>query len=304
VYPRWIWRAFALPGVVWLAIFFVVPFYAVIAVAFGSYDEFFQPVPYWNPSQWNIAWFSEIFNNLAPSEIYGRVFLRTIGMVGLAVALSLLVGYPVAYYVARKAGRMRGPLLLLIVLPFWISYMMRMFAWIGLLTDDGYLTRILAFFHIDGLFQALGLLDPGAGWLDGQWVSVVIALVYGYVPFLILPIYAAIDRIDERHIEAARDLGGSPWSAFLRVTLPLSRAGVLGGIVLIALPMFGDYYTNDLVSQAPTTNMIGNVIDQSVRTGTEKPLGSALTIVLAVLLAILMIYYLRETHKATREALR
>jgi spermidine/putrescine transport system permease protein len=124
------------------------------------------------------------------------------------------------------------------------------------------------------------------------------------VPFLILPIYASIDRIDERHIEAARDLGASPRSAFIRVTWPLSRPGVLGGLVLIALPMFGDYYTNDLVSSSPSTNMIGNVIDQSVHIGTEKPLGSALTVVLSALLAILMIYYLRETHRASREALR
>jgi ABC-type spermidine/putrescine transport system permease subunit I len=304
MYPKWIWRTFALPGVVWLAIFFVVPFYAVVAVSFGTFDEFFQAVPYWNPLTWNIGWYQEILQNIGPGEIYGRVLLRTLGMVGLAVALSLALGYPVAYYVARKAGRMRGPLLLAIVLPFWISYLMRMFAWIGLLADDGYVTRILAFFGIDNLFRSVGLLEPGAGWLDGQWISVVIALVYGYVPFLILPIFAAIDRIDQRLIEAARDLGASPRGAFVRVTWPLSRAGVLGGIVLIALPMFGDYYTNDLVSQSPATNMIGNQIDQAVRIGTQKPLGAALTMVLSLLLAILMIYYLRETHRSTREALR
>ncbi len=153
---------------------------------------------------------------------------------------------------ARRAGRSEGLLLLLIVLPFWISYLMRMFAWINLLADDGYATRMLAFFQIDTLFRTLGLLDQGAGWLDGQSISVIMALVYGYVPFLILPVYAAVDRIDQRVIEAARDLGvRARSSAFVRVTLPLSMPGILGGLVLIALPMFGDYYTPDLISSSP-----------------------------------------------------
>ena len=134
---------------------------------------------------------------------------------------------------------------MLIVLPFWISYLMRMFAWINLLAEDGYASRLLAFFQIDTLFRTLGLLDEGAGWLDGQAITVVLALVYGYVPFLILPVYASVDRIDQRVIEAARDLGSSPFKAFVRVTLPLSMPGILGGLVLIALPMFGDYYTPD-----------------------------------------------------------
>ncbi len=188
---------------------------------------------------------------------------------------------------ARRAKH-KGLLLLLIVLPFWISYLMRMFAWINLLADDGYAARMLAFFQIDTLFRTLGLLDEGAGWLDGQAITVVLALVYGYVPFLILPVYASVDRIDQRVIEAARDLGASPFKAFVRVTLPLSMPGILGGLVLIALPMFGDYYTPDLISSSPSTNMIGNQIDLAIHRGSEKPLGAALTVVLSLLLVILM----------------
>jgi spermidine/putrescine transport system permease protein len=128
------------------------------------------------------------------------------------------------------------------------------------------------------------------------------ALVYGYIPFLILPLYAALDRIDQRHIEAARDLGGSPFSAFRRVTLPLSMPGILAGLVLIALPMFGDYYTNDLVSASPRTSMIGNQIDQFTRQGSQKTVGAVLTVILAALLLVLMLYYLRATRRASREA--
>ena len=124
----------------------------------------------------------------------------------------------------------------------------------------------------------------------------IIALVYGYIPFLILPLFAALDRIDQRQIEAARDLGASPLGAFLRVTLPLSMPGILAGSVLIALPMFGDYYTPDLVSASPKTSMIGNQIDQFTRQGSEKVVGAVLTMLLALVLLVLMLYYLRTTR--------
>ena len=298
MYPRWIWRAFALPGVAWLVAFFLVAFYSIVATSFGFVDDVGDPIPLFNPLQWNIGWFRAVFDELGPGGIYWTVFLRTFAYVLIAGALALLIGYPVAYYVARRAGRNRGLLLLLIVLPFWISYLMRMFAWINLLADDGYATRLLAFFQIDTLFRSLGLLDQGAGWLDGQPTTVVLGLVYGYVPFLILPVFAAVDRIDQRVIEAARDLGASPFRAFVRVTLPLSMPGILGGLVLIALPMFGDYYTPDLLSSSPSTNMIGNQIDLAIHRGSEKPLGAALTVVLSLMLVVLMSYYLRQTHRA------
>ncbi len=298
MYPRWIWRAFSLPGVVWLVAFFVVAFYSIVATSFGFVDDVGDPIPLWNPLDWNVGWFSAVFDELTPGGIYWTVFLRTFAYVLIAGTLSLLIGYPVAYYVSRRAGRNRGLLLLLIVLPFWISYLMRMFAWINLLAEDGYASRLLAFFQIDTLFRSLGLLDQGAGWLDGQAITVVLALVYGYVPFLILPVYASVDRIDQRVIEAARDLGASPFRAFVRVTLPLSMPGILGGLVLIALPMFGDYYTPDLMSSSPSTNMIGNQIDLAIHRGSEKPLGAALTVVLSLMLVVLMAYYLRQTHRA------
>jgi spermidine/putrescine transport system permease protein len=299
VYPRWIWRAFAAPGIIWLLTFFVVAFYAIVAVAFGTFDEHQSPVPYWNPLDWNVGWFHLIGINLST---FWTPLLHTLAYVALASIISLLIGYPVAYYVARRAGRWRGFFLLMIVLPLWISYLMRMLAWVNLLATDGWVTRLLRWFRVDSLFRSLHLLDQGASWLDGQAVSVILALVYGYVPFLILPIYAAVDRIDQRVIEAARDLGASPRGAFFRVTLPLSASGVMGGLVLIALPMFGDYYTNDLISKSPKTNMIGNQINEQIQNGFQKPIGAALTVILSVLLAGLMAYYLRQTHRAGKEA--
>lgn len=301
---RWTWRVLAFPGVAWLSLFFIVAFYAVLAVAFGNQNTFNEPVPFWNPLDWNVGYALEVVRNLWDGGQYLTIFLRSFAYVAIALAISLVIGYPVAYFAARHAGPWRGVLLLLLVLPFWINYLMRMLAWINLLSPGGWGTKVLHYTSIDQLFIALGLLSSEGGWLEGQASTVVIALVYGYIPFLILPLYAALDRIDQRHIEAARDLGASPFSAFRRVTLPLSMPGLLAGAVLIALPMFGDYYTPDLVSASARTSMIGNQIDQFTRQGSQKTVGAALTVVLALVLLAFMLYYLRATRRAGEEGVR
>jgi len=299
---RWTWRLLALPGVAWLSVFFLVALYAVLAVAFGNQDTLSQPVPFWNPLDWNVGYVWEMLKNIANGGQFLTVSLRTIEFVAIAVGLSLLIGYPVAYYTARHAGRWRGLVLLGLILPLWINYLMRMLAWINLLAPDGIGSRTLHSLGIEKVFLTLGLLAEPGGWLNGQPTTVILALVYGYLPYFILPLFVAIDRIDGRQIEAARDLGASPLSAFLRVTLPLSVPGILAGAVLIALPMFGDYYTADLVSSSTQTNMIGNQIDEFMRQGSEKVTGAALTLLLSVFLLVLMFYYLRTTRRAGTSA--
>ena len=293
MYRRWLWPGFAFPGVLWLILLFAVPFYAVVSVAFGTVDPvLLQPVPVWNPLEWNVGWISEVLHRLAPGGSFYGVAVRTIEYVAIALALSVLIGYPVAYYIARHAGRMKNILLVLIILPLWISYLMRMLAWVNLLAPDGYVNRFLTYTHV---------LSQPRDWLGGQPSTVILALVYGYIPYFILPLFAALDRIDRSHLEAARDLGASPWSTFRTVTLPLSKAGILGGAVLITLPMFGDYYTPNIVSQAPTTSMIGNQIDFYFHYGGQPTIGAAITVVLAVFLTALMAYYMWTIHRAARE---
>ena len=295
---RWTWRLVALPGVVWLSVFFLCAFYVVLAVAFGNQDTLSQPIPHWNPLDWNVGYVLDTLDNFFSGGPFLKVSIRTIEFVAIAVALSLLVGYPVAYFTARHAGRWRGAILLALILPLWINYLMRMLAWINLLAPDGIGSDVLHSVGIEKLFLTMGLLDEPGGWLNGQPSTVILALVYGYIPFFILPLFVAIDRIDKRQIEAARDLGASPLSAFLRVTLPLSVPGILAGAVLISLPMFGDYYTADLVSASTQTNMMGNQIDEFMRQGSEKVTGAALTLLLSVFLLGLMFYYLRTTRRA------
>jgi spermidine/putrescine transport system permease protein len=221
--------------------------------------------------------------------------------VAISLAGCILIGYPVAYYVARHASRTKALLLILLVLPFWISYLMRMLAWINLLSPGGYGLRFLSATGISSVLHRLNIISDPTNYLGGQSFTVILALIYGYIPFFILPLYASLDRIDQAHLEAARDLGASPFRAFWHVTLPLSKTGLLGGAVLITLPMFGDYYTPNIVSGAPSTTMIGNQIDLYFHGGPQPTIGAAITILLAAFLMILMVYYLRTVHRAARE---
>jgi spermidine/putrescine transport system permease protein len=296
-YPAALWQTLSVPGLLWLLLLFVVPFYAVLAIAFGGQDPiFFSPVPEWNPARWqtgNIEFVAgEIFSPDAPLR---AVFLRTFSYVGAAVVLCLLLGYPVAYYISKQRGTMRGILLALVLAPFWVSYLMRMLAWVNLLEVDGYVNKVLT---------SLGVLQHPYPWLEGKAGTVVLGLLYGYVPFLILPLFAALDRIDRNVVEAGRDLGGSPTSTFVRVTLPMSKHGVIAGLVIITLPMFGDYYTTDLLSGRINNTMIGNQIAFYVtqaNTGGGGGKGAALVLALSLLISALMVHYLITTARASRE---
>jgi spermidine/putrescine transport system permease protein len=288
-----LWAGLALPGVAWLLLFFVVPFYVIVCVAFGTVDPIFQtPKPAWSPLDWDTSAFEFVFDGLFTSgAAFQTVFLRTFAYVAIAVLLSLAIAYPVSYYVARYGGRWKGLLLLGLVAPFFISYLMRMLAWINLLQEDGWVNDVLL---------RVGILDEPRNWLDGRASSVILGLVYGYVPFMILPLYAFLDRIDRSLLEAARDLGASPLQAFRLVTFPLSIPAILTGCVIIALPMFGDYYTPDLLSGSPKTTLIGNEINLYIRGGQQIPVGAALVMVLMLALSILLAYYVIVTARTQR----
>jgi len=294
MYPKWLWRVLALPGIAWLIALFLVPFYAVIGVALGGVDPIFQnPVPAWNPLQWKFSSLLDTLEGFLPGHEYWRIFLRTTEYVAVAVSVCLLIGYPVAYYVSRHARRSKPWLIALLVLPFWISYLMRMLAWTNLFAPAGLVNELLELAHVTR--------NP-PDWLNGNPVSVILALVYGYIPYLILPLLAALDRIDQSLLDAARDLGASPLQTFLRVTLPLSKTGVLGAVVVIGLPMFGDYYTPNVVSGSPQTSMIGNLIDIFFHGGPQPSIGASLTLILTMFLAALTAYYLFTVNRAHRES--
>jgi spermidine/putrescine transport system permease protein len=289
-----LWPALSLPGVAWLCLFFLAPLYVVLAIVFGAVDPLFRtPVPVWNPLDWSGTQFRYVLEHIVGDNgIFGPALLRTLIYVVLASALCVAIAFPVAYYVARLAGRRRGLILGLLIAPFWISYMMRMLAWVNLLADDGLVNKALG----------LGVFDVHITWLSGRSVVVVLGLVYGYVPYMILPLYAGLDRLPQATLEAARDLGANRVSAFLRVVLPMCRSTVVAAVLLTCLPMLGDYYTNDLLSASPQTSMVGNLINETVLTPGETGYAGAFVMLVLVVSLIPMLYYVRSVAAADRVA--
>lgn len=291
-----VWSLFALPGVSWLVAFFVVSVYAVMAVAFGAVDPLLRTAqPKWNPLSWDTKAMSRIVDRILHGDL-GQVFVRTGAYIALALVGCVLIGYPVAYFAARVVKRRRGLLMAALVLPFWISYLMRMLAWTNLLQPDGYVNSVLRFLH---------LMDEPRNWLNGDSYTVVIGLVYGYVPFFILPLFASLERLDGRLIEAGRDLGASAFQTFRRVTLPLSVPGLMAASVITILPMAGDYYTNTyLTSGSPKTTMVGNQIEFFLQRSSQPQSGASLVLLMMAVLFALMLYYLIVTIRQQRAAER
>ena len=290
-FPRWYWPSFTAPGILWLVVLFLLPFYTVLSVAFGTVDPLFRtPLPVYQPWYWSFDTFSETTKKFyAGDAIYQQPMIRTFVYVLAASTICLVIGYAVAYYTARYAGKYRVLILVLLVSPFWISYLMRIYAWQSLLQPDGYINDIWSIFG-----------EP-VSWLAGKPVTVILGLVYGYIPFMILPLFGSLDRIDQSQLEAGRDLGASSFQTFRRVTLPLSKPAILAGLVIVSLPMFGDYYTNDLLG-SQRTSMLGNLIANSVFQAGQGPEAGSLTIVLMVIVVLPMLYYLRETKRASESA--
>jgi spermidine/putrescine transport system permease protein len=287
-----LWAALAAPGAFWLLFFFAVPFYAVACVAFGTVDPIFRDaIPQWNPLNWSFGEFNAVFSSVTSGPLRG-VFIRTIVYVVSAMIISFAIGFPVAYYLARHAGKRRMLLLLLIIAPFWVNYLMRMLAWVNLLSPSGLFSRFVGIFGVQ------------YNWLDGSPITVILGLVYGYIPFLILPLYATLERLDWRLVEAARDLGATSRQAFRVVTVPMAKAGVAAAAILIALPMFGDYYTNDLLSRSPKTEMLGNQIDYYINSSSQPQRGAVLVIMLSTLLLVALSWYLRSTSRVGKERVR
>ena len=290
---RWLWIGLAAPGAVWLIVLFVVPFYVMLSVAAGGVNPFFQTAtPTWNPLHWSSTNLTAVWHELVGTGSFiGAPMLRTILYTAIATILSLAIAYPVAYFVSRYAGRRKTLYLVLLIAPFWVSYMMRMLAWIDLLQQNGFVNSALS---------AVAL--PGhTDWLGGKSVTVVFGLVYGYIPYLILVLYAGLDRIDQSLLEAARDLGLSKWRTFWRVTIPLSKPTIIAGSFITVLPMLGDDYTNQLISAAPGTTMIGNVIEGQLNSPGQTGQGAVLALMLLLVLLIPMLYYAVSTARASAE---
>jgi spermidine/putrescine transport system permease protein len=272
---------FLIPGGLWLLVFFVVPVGLLVAISFGTTDDLGNALYGWYPENYSRAF----------DPLFVPVLLRSVGFALATVALCLVLGYPIAYYIARFGGRHKQVLIALVVLPFFVNYLVRTYAWVALLSDEGV---------VNGLAASTGISEEPLRFLNTPW-AVIGGLVYGYLAFMILPVYAALDRMDPALIEAGKDLYGSRWQTFRHVTWPTTFQGVLAGTVLVFLPAVGDFVSAQLLG-GPGTYMIGNLISQQFLSAENWPFGAALTIVMMLFLLVWMLFYLRSAARAAREA--
>jgi spermidine/putrescine transport system permease protein len=271
-----LWRLLLLPGALWLVLLFVVPFLVVIAVSVGTTDTLGRPV-----FGFDLSNYPQVFDPL-----FIPLLLRSAGFAIATTLLCLLIGYPVAYMIARYGGRYRNLLVVLIIVPWFADYLVRIYAWFVILGDQGVVNGLLHFLGMPGNPPVIFLNTP---------LSVIGGLVYDYLPYMILPIYAALERMDPSVIEAGKDLYGSPFRTFWHVTWPYTLSGVIAGSVLVGLPAVGDFATAQILG-GPNTYMIGNLINDTFSTG-YWPFGAAVTVVLMAILSLVMIFYLRSASR-------
>jgi len=259
------------PSAFWLIVFFLIPLFIVLIYSFaqrGTYGTI-----KWI---WNIQNYVRFFDPL-----YLRIFLRSTYIALATTLICFLVGYPLAYFIAQRSEKWRNTLLLLLMVPFWTNFLVRTYAWILILRNEGIINQVLQ--GLDLTSSPLPLL-----YNDG---AIIVGLVYGWLPDMVLPCYAAIERLDVSLVEAAYDLYANRTQAFLRVILPLTAPGIIAGSILVFIPSLGAYVTPDLLGGAKSV-MIGNLIQQQFLSVRDWPFGSAISFVLmAIMLAGTLLYF-------------
>jgi spermidine/putrescine transport system permease protein len=259
-----------LPSLAYLVVFFAIPLVIVVIYSFATRSRTGRTLL----TDWNLGSYERLFDPLVLT-----ITARSLGFAVITTVISLAIGYPFAYYIATRSARVRGLLLVLVMIPFWSNFLIRTYAWRVILGSDGPFVRIL---------EAFGLPEPRLLFTP---FAVVLGLVYGYLPFMILPLYAAIERLDFSLVEAARDLYASGWEAFRRVTWPLSRPGVIAGSILVFIPSFGAYVTPEILGGGRTT-MLGSYVVRQFLSARDWPFGSALSVaILAVMLVAALLYF-------------
>ena len=291
----WVMRAAILVPYLWLLALFLLPFLIVLKISF-SQTTIAQP-PYTPLLDLSAGWEGlknffaalslENYATLFSDSLYAWSYLKSLQVAAISTAILLLIAYPVAYALARAPRRWQGLLVLLVVLPFWTSFLIRVYAWVNILQHDGLLNKALV---------ALRIVDAPVTWLATD-TAVYIGIVYSYFPFMVLPLFAALEKLDNTLLEAAADLGSPPWRTFFQVTVPLSLPGIAAGSLLCFIPIVGEFVIPDLLGSSSTA-MIGQTLWTEFFGNRDWPVASALAVVLlCILVPPILIYRQREARR-------
>ena len=293
-------RRFTLIAVpyVWLLVLFLVPFVIVFKISLS--DTALAIPPYTPTLDFSSGWAGiraffagldfENFTFLTTDDLYWKAYLSSLQLAAISTVLTLLVGYPIAYAMAQSPDEWRPTLMMLVILPFWTSFLIRVYAWMGILSNEGFLNQFLIWTGV--ISEPLTILNTNT--------AVYIGIVYTYLPFMILPIYAALEKLDSSLLEAAEDLGCSRLTAFWLVTVPLSKQGIIAGCFLVFIPALGEFVIPSLLGGSQTL-MIGKVLFEEFFSNRDWPVASAVAVILLLILIIPIVLFQRNEQKQ-REA--
>ena len=283
---------------VWLLIFFLLPFLIVVKISVSEMEAVsFKDLVTWQDGA--LAFSLKLGNYLSvvQDDLYFSTYLSSLKYAAVTTVLCLAIGYPFAYFMARARATLQPALLMLVMLPFWTSFLLRVYAWKGLLTENGWVYNVITASGLDRALAAANLI-PAPGQLMNTPFSLVLGMTYMYLPFMILPLYANLSKMDLRLLEAAADLGASAWVAFWTVTVPLSRAGIIAGSMLVFIPCVGEYVIPELLG-GPQTQMIGRTLWDEFFSNNDWPMACAVTVVMVLLIIVPLAVFSRYQAEAT-----
>jgi putrescine transport system permease protein len=269
----------------WLLVFFLLPFLILVKYSVAEMEAV-QPKDLIQFKdgllQLTIKLSNYVF--ITQDELYYKTYLSSLKYAGATTFFCLLIGYPFAYFMARARATIQPALLMLVMLPFWTSFLLRVYAWKGLLSNDGWVADMIIGAGLDQVLAALGIIST-PGKLMNTPFSLVLGMTYTYLPFMILPLYGNLSKMDLRLLEAALDLGATPWTAFWAVTVPLSKAGIIAGSMLVFIPCVGEFVIPELLG-GPETLMTGRVMWDEFFSNNDWPLASTLAVVMILLIIV------------------
>ncbi len=282
----------------WLLAFFLLPFLVVARISVSEMEATtVKDIVAWKDG--TIA-FSLRFGNyllLAQDDLYLRTYGSSLLFAAVTTVLCLAIGYPFAYFMARSRRSLQPALLMLVMLPFWTSFLLRVYAWKALLTEQGLAANAIEAVGLDRAMAAVGLI-PGPGQLMNTPFSLILGMTYTYLPFMILPLYSTLAKMDLRLLEAAADLGASAWTAFWRVTVPLSRPGIIAGSMLVFIPCVGEYVIPELLG-GPQTQMIGRTLWDEFFSNNDWPMACAVAVTMVLLVVVPLAAFSRYQAEAS-----
>jgi putrescine transport system permease protein len=285
----------------WLLLFFLLPFLIVIKISVSEMETVtFKDMLTFREGMLQLTLRLANYAFITQDDLYFKTYLSSLKYAAVTTVLCLVIGYPFSYFMARAKATIQPALLMLVMLPFWTSFLLRVYAWKGLLDENGWVYNILIWLHVDQPMAGLGLIATAGKFMNTPF-SLVIGMVYTYLPFMILPLYSNLAKMDLRLLEAASDLGATPWKGFWLITVPLSKAGIIAGSMLVFIPCVGEFVIPELLG-GPQTLMIGRVLWDEFFSNNDWPMASTVAVVMILLIIVPLAIFNRYQADAQEKA--